>query len=176
MAKRGRPETPHLVDTECSSASRTPSGERFRKHSAETMSSPGADPPFPSGSGISWSLTRARSFKSRSHARLCVLCPEALRAGSGGASPVPCAARRRADANIETRIAIVQPVTENHPPHRVKPQNPITSSRASFQGLYTKLLNPSVSKSLTPSGFVFAFRRALSGTRRGGFRKVPMSR
>lgn len=102
---------PMPVGKESLCGSRTPSGERSRKHCAETMSSLGGAPRSPSGSVTSWWLMPARSSESRSPARLYGPRPEVPPIGNGGVLPKPFAGQRLADANVEARVRILPPVT-----------------------------------------------------------------
>ena len=93
------PRHPILVSKGSTSDSRTPNGERSSKRCSVTIWSRAADLRFPSGSETLSLPMRARSLRSRSHARLYVPSAEAPRTGNGGDWQRPYAGQLRGDAN-----------------------------------------------------------------------------
>jgi hypothetical protein len=122
---------PILAEKGFSCAFRKRSGERSSRRYGETMWSRAVVRRFPSGSVTSWSLTPASCSRSRSRARLCVPCQEALRTGSGGASPRPYAGQLLADGSLDARVGNVQALSENGSSSikAIQLQNPKTSHR-----------------------------------------------
>ena len=100
------PRHPILVSKGSTSDSRTPNGERSSKRCSVTIWSRAAGLRFPSGSETLSLPMRARSLRSRSHARLYVPSAEAPRTGNGGDWQRPYDGQLRGDAN--------EPKTRNH--------------------------------------------------------------
>ena len=149
-----------LADKGFSCAFRTPSGERSSRRYGESMLLRAVARRFPSGFVTWWLLTPASCSRSRSRVRLCVVCQEVPRTGSGGAWRRPYAGQPLADGNLDARVGMIRAASESDSPstEAFQIQNRKTSHRCG-QGTRSPVGESSqVPKRLLPAGSILEDR------------------